>query len=131
MNASGGNTAGWGDALREKLSGIIESLREQPSDIIVNGLLFAGIGVLSGFLCRKYSSHVVAVIMAVLTLAVFQHLELYTIVVNWQRVYELFGFQFAGASSSDIASLLIAAIQENIGLFSSYAVGFLIGYKLG
>ncbi len=112
MNATHVNTTGWGDSLREKLTVWVGSFREQPSEVIVNGLLFMALGLLSGFLCRKYSSYVFVVVMTFVGIGILQHLELFNVLVNWHKVYEVFGFHFAGVSGGDVFSRLWECWKE-------------------
>lgn len=123
---------GLGTLLKERVESVVDNLRAQPHEVIINLLLFSGIGVLSGFVCKKYSSHMLVGLAVLLGLFLLQQHGVLDIAVNWDSVGRLFGIQQVFVTSSDdFFSMAWEAIRLNSAISLSYAVGFIVGFKLG
>jgi len=124
--------------------GIVETLKERfdmPSmvekaklskDKIYEGALYGGIGLICGYLVKRYSAYVVMGVLAFIGLWVLQQYGVVQIVVNWDKVYEYFGIQVAQDVSADtVIGMIWEWMKLNMVISISYLVGFFIGLRLG
>ena len=110
---------------------MIEKVKTSKDRLFEVGL-YAGIGFLSGFLLKKYSTYVAVFVLMLVGLGVLHHLQVINIAVNWQKVNEFFGIQAAQTVTADnIITLVWEWIKVNLVISISYFVGLLIGLKLG
>jgi uncharacterized membrane protein (Fun14 family) len=141
MVQSGGSTTV--PASTSKVGGILDTLREQLSpttfvekfkaskSYLMEIALYGGIGFISGFLLKKYSSFIVAVVLFTIGIALLQHFGVVNILVNWDKVHEFFGIQMVSAMNAhNAAAMAWAWIKANSIISISYAVGFLIGFSV-
>ncbi len=125
-------------------SGIIDTLKERfdvssavekvklSKDKFLEAGLYAGIGFISGFLLKKYSTYVGVCILALIGLGVLHQLEVINIAVNWDKVYELFGIQAAQNVTADtMVGMIWEWVKVNMVISISYIVGFFVGLKVG
>lgn len=121
------------DSIKEQLNfqTIMDKIRHSKDKFFEIGL-YAGIGFISGFLLKKYSVYVGVCILALVGLGVLHHLEVINVMVNWDKVNELFGIQ---AAQNVTADSLIATVWEwikvNMVISISYFVGLFVGLKVG
>lgn len=134
MADAGSQSGGVLQTIKEKLhlDGMLERVKSSK-DRLVEIALFLGIGFIAGFLFKKYSSYVIVCILAVIGLGVLHHLGVITIMINWDRVTEVFGIQAAQQTMS--ADNLIATVWEwvrlNMVISISFIVGLFVGLKVG
>ena len=125
-------------------NGLLERAREMVSpdklaeklNISRNRLLDLGlylvVGFITGFLLKKYSKYVFAIMLVILGLIVLHNLNVLVLDVNWHRVQELFGIQPVSiGEGTNLFAPYWEWIQLNFGLVLSFTIGFLIGIKLG
>jgi uncharacterized membrane protein (Fun14 family) len=128
----------------EQASGMVDKMKEQFSvDNLMNKVrsskdqlfeigLYAGVGFLSGFLLKKYSSYVAVFILMLVGLGVLQNLEVINIGIDWAKVNELFGIQAAQNVSADsLIHTVWEWVKVNLAISISYLIGLFIGLKVG
>ena len=121
------------DTVKENLSPntLMEKIKSSK-DRILEVALYGGIGFISGFLLKKYSTYVGVCVLLLIGLGVLHHVGAINIIINWGKMNELFGIQAIHDFSADN---LIANIWEwmkvNMVISISYIVGLFIGLKVG
>ena len=95
----------------------------------VQAAIYFGMGFAVGFLFKKYFKFVFFTLLtSVILILILQYNQVLNI--DWQSLNILLGFE----PSADIGIILNFAfdwIKQNLIIFVSCTVGFLIGYKLG
>lgn len=117
------------DSAKEYLNpqGIMDKLHLSRQKIFELGIYF-GIGFLLGFLIKKYAKFLFAVAATVVAIVALQQFDVVTVVINWDRVQELFGIQYPNLDT-DIFTMYWEWIKVNMGLVLSLSIGFILGYK--
>jgi uncharacterized membrane protein (Fun14 family) len=121
---------GWADTLRERSKYIMGRLHESRA-IILDILLYGGIGFLCGFLLRKYANYVAFLVLIVVGVIAMQQYNVINVVINWTYINDLFGFQHAPAMNSDSFVAFWAWCKANAVIVVSWIIGLLIGLKVG
>lgn len=121
------------DTIKEKLNiNVLMEKARHSKDKFLEAGLYAGIGFISGFLLKKYSTYVLACALVLIGLGVLQHLEVINVMVNWDKVTELFGIQAAQTVTADsIIATVWEWVKLNMLISVSYLVGLFIGLKVG
>ncbi len=113
------------------MQNIMDKIRHSKDKLFEAGL-YAGIGFISGFLLKKYSTYVLVCVLVLIGLGVLQHLEVINVMINWDKVNEVFGIQAAQTVTADsIISIVWEWIKLNMIISISYLVGLFIGLKVG
>jgi uncharacterized membrane protein (Fun14 family) len=118
--------SGWADTLRERSKYIMGKLHDSRA-IILDILLYGGIGFLSGFLLRKYANYVAFLVLIVVGVIVMQQYN----IINWTYINDLFGFQHAPAMNGDSFVAFWEWCKANAVIVVSWIIGLLIGLKVG
>ncbi len=121
------------DTLKERIDmpGIVEKAK-LSKDKIYEGALYGGIGLICGYLVKRYSAYVVMGVLALIGLWVLQQYGVVQVMVNWDKVYEYFGIQVAQDVSADtVIGMIWEWMKLNMVISISYLVGFFIGLRLG
>ncbi len=93
--------------------------------------LYLGIGLLSGFLIKKYSKYIFVVFVCLVALTLLQQFNIVAVIINWDRVQELFGLQpIAQMTGQGLLSLYLSWIKANLMVAITFSVGFVFGLKL-
>ncbi len=130
---TGQASSGMLDSIKENLNfqNIMDRVKHSKDKFLEAGL-YGGIGFISGFLLKKYSTYVLACVLVFIGLGVLSHLEVINVMVNWDKVNEVFGIHAAQTVTADS---LVATIWEwvkvNMLISVSYLVGLFIGLKVG
>jgi uncharacterized membrane protein (Fun14 family) len=112
------------DTLMEK----VKSSKDRLFEIA----LYGGIGFISGFLLKKYSTYVGICILLLIGLGVLHHLGVIHILINWDKVNEFFGIQAVqNVTADNIIATIWEWVKVNMAISISYIVGFFIGLKVG
>lgn len=112
------------DTLVEKIKG--------SKDKIFEAGLYGGIGFISGFLLKKYSSFIGVCVLVIIGLFVLQHFGVINVLINWDKVNEVFGIQAVqNVSADNIMTTIWEWVKVNTLISISYTVGFLIGLSVG
>ena len=98
------------DSIKENLdlNTLVEKVKSSK-DRLFEIALYGGIGLISGFLLKRYSAYVGICILLMIGLGVLHHLGVINVMVNWDKVNELFGIQAAQNYSADN---IIATVWE-------------------
>ena len=126
-------SSGMLDTLKEQLNvqSLMDKVRHSKDRFFEVGL-YAGIGFVSGFLLKKYSTYVGVCVLMLIGLGVLHHLDVIHIAFNWDKVNELFGIQAAQTVTADsIIATVWEWIRLNLLISISYIVGLFIGLKIG
>lgn len=121
------------DTFKERIDvpGIIQKAK-LSKDKIYEAVLYGGIGLISGYLVKRYSAYVVMAVIALIGLWVLQQYGVVHIAINWDKVYEVFGIQVAQDVSADtVLGMAWEWIKVNMVISISYLIGFFIGLRLG
>lgn len=113
-----------------RIDTLTSKLQLSTNKLIEMGV-YLGIGFLSGFLLKKYSSYVFVFVLFLVGIVVLQHLGVLSVVINWTKVQELFGIQPAVLSDATVFALYWEWIKMNFALVLSFSIGFLIGLRIG
>ena len=121
------------DTLKERIDmqGIVQKAKLSKDKIYEAGL-YGAIGLICGYLVKRYSAYVVMAVLALLGLWVLQQYGIVQIMVNWDKVYEYFGIQVAQDVTADtVIGMIWEWVKVNMVISISYLVGFFIGLRLG
>ncbi len=133
VTTSSPTTTGVLDTLKERIDmpGIVQKAKLSKDKIYEAGL-YAGIGLICGYLVKRYSAYVVMAVLALIGLWVLQQYGVVQIMVNWDKVYEYFGIQVAQDVTADtVIGMIWEWVKLNVVISISYLVGFFIGLRLG
>jgi len=122
---------GWADVLRERGRYVMEQLQESRS-LILDIILYGGLGFLFGFLLRKYANYVAFLVLVVVGVVAMQQYNIVHVGINWTQLNDLLGFQH-GPTTVDGASFMAfwEWSKANAVIVASWIIGVLIGLKVG
>jgi uncharacterized membrane protein (Fun14 family) len=121
------------DTVKETLSPntLMEKIKSSK-DRLLEIAIYGGIGFISGFLLKKYSTYVGVCILLLIGLGVLHHLGVINIMISWDKVNDFFGIQAVQDMSADnILTSLWEWMKVNMVISISYIVGLFIGLKVG
>lgn len=123
---------GFFDMLREKLhiDALIEKIKLSKDTIIDVGV-YLGIGLLSGFIMKRYSTYFITAAIIFALLGVFHHFEFISFTINWQTIYSALGIDPIAESGESLIAVFWQWAKNNVLLAVSSLIGFLIGLKAG
>jgi len=99
---------------------------------LINLALYFGAGFFLGFLLKKYSRYVFAFALFSLALLALMYLEVVTIAINWSKVHSMLGLQSTTMPpDATVLSLFWEWAKLNASMVFSFALGFLLGLKVG
>jgi uncharacterized membrane protein (Fun14 family) len=111
------------------MNGVVESIKSYPFDWVEVGTC-AGIGLLSGFLFKKYfRTFVMTVIFGVLVIVMLDRLNL--IHIDWEHLQGVVGIQPTQEAFNNLFQAAYAWVKINVQAVVSFSVGFIVGYKVG
>lgn len=111
------------------IDGIMHTIKSYPFDWVEIGAC-SGIGLLSGFLFKKYfKTFIMTVLFAVLIVAVLDKLNL--VQIDWQQLQATMGIQPTQEAFQNLFQATYAWIKINVQAVTSFGVGFIVGYKIG
>lgn len=122
--------SGLADTLKERSKYIMGKLHESRA-IILDVLLYGGIGFLCGFLLRKYANYIAFLVLIIVGVIAMQQYDIINVVINWTYINDLFGFQHAPAMTSDSFVAFWSWCKANAVIVVSWIIGLLIGLKIG
>ncbi len=122
----------WVDTLKERVHfDQIANKAWASRNIIIDVLLYGGIGFLTGFLFKKHSQYLILLILFIAGCFVLQQFNILFITFNWPKVHELMGTQPTGLTGDNLLLLSWEWIKANFVISLSFIVGFLAGLKVG
>lgn len=105
---------------------------QESRGMLMDIALYGGIGLLSGYLIKRYSSVVIMLVFVIAGLAVLQQFDFLVIAINWPKINELLGLQPTVVIMSDNMPMIAWEwAKSNTTIVVSGIVGFLIGLKIG
>jgi uncharacterized membrane protein (Fun14 family) len=121
--------AGLMDTMKEYLnpSKWMASLDKQK--MIEMGVYF-GVGVLLGFLMKKYANFLIAAAITVAAVVALHYVGFLDITVHMDRVEAWFGITMPSLQG-DLSFHLMEWVKSHVNLVVSFVIGFLIGLKVG
>ena len=113
------------------MSSIMDKIKASKNNLVEVGL-YVGMGFLSGFLLKKYSTYVAVLVLFFVGLGIMHQFEVVNIVINWSKVYDVFGIRVAqNVTVDNFFALVWEWVKVNLVISVSYVVGLGIGLKLG
>jgi uncharacterized membrane protein (Fun14 family) len=99
---------------------------------LINLALYFGAGFFLGFLLKKYSRYVFAFALFSLGMAALMYLDVVSFAINWSKVHSMLGLQSTTMPpDATILSLFWEWAKLNASMAFSFALGFLLGLKVG
>lgn len=111
-----------------QLDSIVEKLKESRGHI-VDILLYGGLGVVIGFLLKRYSTFVIMAILTCAFIALLHQLNFLAVVFNWNYIQEQFGINPSIIENGNFLAMMWGWIRANMVITISLIVGFLFGLK--
>ncbi len=121
------------DTIKDNLAPdtLVENIKGSKDKIFEVGL-YGGIGFISGFLLKKYSAFIGICILLLIGLGILHHFGMINVLINWDKVNDVFGIQAVDTVSADNIMVTIWEwVKANTLISISYTVGFLIGLSVG
>lgn len=121
------------DTLKEKVKFDDMVIKAHESkDMLIDVALYGVIGLLVGYLLKRYSIVVLVAVLMSTALFLLQHIEIVHVAINWTKVHEHLGLpQTALMLSENVPALLWECAKNNMIIVISSVVGFLLGLKIG
>lgn len=105
---------------------------QESRGLLIDIALYGSIGLLTGYLIKRYSSAVLMLVLMVTGLIVMQQFELISIAINWTKINEVLGLQPTVVIVSDNMPMIAWEwAKVNMAIVVSCIVGFLLGLKIG
>lgn len=125
-----GSSASWFEGIKESALSFWQKIKDSKS-VILDMVLFFGIGFLIGYFLRKYGQYVAALIVFLVCLVLLAQLNIIDIAINWNKVQQLFGMQpVAIPEGGALISAYWQWLKLNMFAAASFCVGFLVGLRM-
>ncbi|HZW61844.1 MAG TPA: FUN14 domain-containing protein [Candidatus Babeliales bacterium] len=120
------------DTLKENLSPskIMQKLNLTPNKLLELTIYF-GVGIIVGYLLKKYGKYVIVIILGILIVLLLQQLGVLTIIFNSDKFHELFGMQPTTTAEGSLLAVYGNWVKANIALVLSFSIGFILGLRMG
>jgi hypothetical protein len=128
-----GQQAGIMETVKEKMNmGQLVDKISESRNLIFDVVLYGSIGLLTGYLLKRYSGAVIVIILMTSALMIMQQFELIVLAVNWDKINEILGLAQANKLLADnMVPLAIEWAKANMLVVVSMLIGFLVGIKVG
>jgi uncharacterized membrane protein (Fun14 family) len=93
--------------------------------------VYGAIGFIMGYLLKKYSEYFISLVLFIIGLILLQQFDYVSFSINSYKMHEALGLQDMPMVGDAYGSLLWEWIRTHVVSSSSFAVGFLIGIKIG
>jgi len=130
MDTQGTVTGDWLGLLKDKFYDLLDRLK-LSQESTTNIALYGGVGFLTGFVCKKASSYVLVALLVLLCIAILNQYNILCISVNWHEMSAVLGINPSNMTGEGLANWVWGWIQVNAAISFSFAVGFIVGFKLG
>jgi hypothetical protein len=97
------------------------------TDTIIQVCLYVGAGFLVGFLLKRLSTYLLAIVFALVVILLMNQFGWLTMIINTDKIQEFFGMQ------SGQTTLLVALwywAKAHVAYVLSFIIGFLVGLKV-
>lgn len=128
MNNNGAAQGVWA-TVQNWVNSALAKLQINKQTVMEIGL-YLGLGFVVGFLLRKFSMYIFMLVLFFLGLYVAQYYNLIEIAINWKQVQANLGIK-PTSLDANMMSVYWEWFKLNFVIVISFAVGFLIGIKLG
>ncbi len=119
------------ESLRESFNVMLEKFKDYKGNAIEIAV-YAGIGLLVGFLFKKYIKYILLLVLFVVSLVILEQFDILHTNINWPKLQELLNVQAtADVFNAQSAQSYIQWAKANFVVVFSASIGFLIGLKLG
>jgi len=124
--------SGMFDTVKEALrpSNIAQTIRTHK-EMLIEIALYAGVGFLVGFLLKRYSTIVSALMLCIVALVVLQQMGMINLTIYWDRFYEMVGMQPIVTSDDSTMAMCTQWAKLNMRVLVSFGAGAVIGFKVG
>jgi hypothetical protein len=127
MESSAASTAtvGWFEKVKTALG--LDKLHI-TTDMIIQGCLYLGAGFLVGFLLKRLSTYLLAIVLSLVFILLLTQVGWISMVINTNKIQEFFGLQ-----ASDQTTVLVALwgwAKAHVAYVLSFGIGFFIGLKV-
>jgi len=124
-------------------SGLVENIKHsiQPEvvaqkigvdkNLLIDVGMYGVIGLIIGFLLKKYSEYFIAFILFFIGIIILQQFDYLALSWNAAKIHEALGLQGMPMTSDSYGTLLLEWARSHVISASSLLVGFLIGLKVG
>lgn len=103
----------------------------ESKDLIIEIGLYGCIGFFAGYLLKRYNGVIALLILFIATLVALNQIELISVTINWNSIYDFFGIQPALVVTDTVTGLVWEWIRANVVIAVSAVIGFLIGLRIG
>lgn len=100
------------------------------TDTVIELLLYFGAGFLVGFLLKRLSTYLVALIFAFIVIFILHEMGVLTLSFNADKFQAIFGTQPVGEPHISFVMALWAWCKSHIAYVLSFLLGFFIGLKV-
>ncbi len=122
--------SGLPETFKQKMNidGLMQKLNLSRGKLIEMGV-WLGIGVLAGFLFKKYAQYLVIVVLTLIGLVALQQFGFINVGINWAKFQGLQPVPVA--QGANLLTVYWEWVKANFAVVSSFAVGFFVGLKVG
>jgi len=107
-----------------------EKVKESKA-LIVDMILFFGLGLLIGYMLKKYGQYFVMFLLFIASLIVLQQLNVVQVGINWAAIQDFFGIQHTPIpQGSTMLTVYWEWVKLNIAIVLSFSIGFLVGLRV-
>jgi len=118
-------TTGWFDKAKTTLG--LDKLHI-TTDQVIQVSLYLGAGFLVGFLLKRLSTYLLAIVFALVVILMLHQFNVVTLTFNLDKIQEFLGMQAAGQTNVVVA--LWEWAKMHVAYVLSFVIGFLIGLKV-
>lgn len=119
------------EAIQNASSTVIEKFHTYKGNAF-EVAVYAGMGFIIGFLCKKYLKYLLLIILCIVALIVLDQFDLVHTNINWQKMQELFNIQSTDqVFTHQTFGSYVQWVKTNLVIVVSGLIGFLLGLKLG
>jgi len=107
-----------------------EKIKESKGTIIDISLFFC-VGMLVGYMLKKYGQYVVVLLVFIACLILLQQINVVNIGVNWASIQDFFGMQHTQIpQGSTLLAVYWDWVKINVMIVLSFSIGFLVGLRI-
>lgn len=104
---------------------------QKNSDMLFHVAIFLGVGFLVGFLLKKYSRYVAALVFIILALIGLDFIGIISISMQWDRLHDVFGIEPLMPIQGNAIVVYTEWLRANFFITASFITGFLFGLRIG
>lgn len=127
---------------KQEATGILETIKSsiQPDivaqkmgidrNVLIDIGLYGLIGIISGFLLKKYSEYFISLALFLVILFMLNNAHYITITLDTVKIHDALGLKSIPVNTDAYGSLLCEWVHSHVFSFASLIIGFLIGLKI-